>query len=565
MEKQLRPQLRLFWIMALAVITVFVAVQPAQAASFTDTTSEEVLRLAEDGIITGYDSGEFRPGNDVTRGDAAIMMVRAKGLTGSDGASPFSDTAGHYAEAKIITAFNEGYITGRPDGTFGPGDPITRAEMAAILTRGFEYEATITQNFPDVPSGSWFHGYVTTLANGGIIQGDNSGRFGPDRNISRLHFSLMMARTLHEEFRPDFGEAESPDDEVEEPSIPGNLEAAPGDKARVIVATGNLNLRATPNTSQSPIGVLSNNTVVDVHGKSGNWAFVEHNGQLGYASMTFLDFDYANPPEPEPSPEVEPPSDLTTTYVGIVARTPTLNVRSGPGTDHARIGQLKEGDMVNYHGASGNWVEISKGSLRGYVSLSFLTTMERADIGSLRGKTVVVDAGHGGRDPGAIANGLREKDIVLDVSLRLEAQLQAAGANVVMTRRTDIYPTLDERVVIANNSRADIFISVHTNAAASTAARGSETFYNTVYWAGNSQRLAESLQTHMLRELNTVNRGVKTAGFRVIRYTTMPSALVELGFKTNAPEAERMKTPVFREQSADALFKGTQEYFRTRS
>ncbi|PIB40732.1 hypothetical protein AOA59_27010, partial [Pseudomonas sp. 2822-15] len=86
--------------------------------------------------------------------------------------------------------------------------------------------------------------------------------------------------------------------------------------------------------------------------------------------------------------------------------------------------------------------------------------------------------GHGGSDPGASANGVVEKEIVLDVALRLEAKLKEAGANVIMTRRTDTYPSLTQRVNIANNAKANIFISIHTNAAGSTSASGIETFYN---------------------------------------------------------------------------------------
>ena len=649
MRSNKRNPLKLLFVTAVAVLLTLSSVSgtdTVHAASFPDTDAPEVLKLAENGIVKGNSRGDFNPNQNVTRAEAAIMMTRALNLSPATGDTPLTDIAGHFAEGEITRAYSEGFIEGNSDDTYRPDEPITRAQMAAILTRGFSYEAVTSTSFPDVPSSDFFHGYITTLANAGVIKGNSDGRFAPDENISRLHFSFMMARTLYDEFRTDFADSESPEDMDDTPSVPSNLEdapsnkakvtlssssnlnlrrtpntdytpidsipngtvvdvigtisgwafidyngqlgyvsmkflefqessdepdadpdiptnleEAPGDKARVTIASGSLNLRSTPDTQNDPIGSLANGDILTVHGKIGNWAFIEYKDKKGYVSMTFIDFDHENPPEPAPSHDVDIPSHLTTSTVGIVARSSTLNIRPSASTNESPIGQLREGDMVNVHGTSGNWVEISTADTRGYVSHSFLTTMAQSAIGSLEGKTIVVDPGHGGSDAGGIGNGLLEKNVVLDIGLRVEAQLLAAGADVVMTRRTDIFPTLDERVIMANNSGADIFISLHTNAHPLTTARGTETFYNTYYSSGGSKKLADSLQKHMLRELNTVDRGVKQANFRVIRHTRMPSALVEFGFKTNAAEAERIKTTAFRESSADSMLTGTMEYF----
>jgi len=168
---------------------------------------------------------------------------------------------------------------------------------------------------------------------------------------------------------------------------------------------------------------------------------------------------------------------------------------------------------------------------------------------------VYIDAGHGGRDPGAVRFGLLEKDTTLDISLRLKSKLEANGFEVVMTRTDDSYSTLDERVNKANSSGADIFLSIHNNAALSEYAHGTETYWNANGVNGSSQ-FANLIQSNLLAQIGRANRGVKTANFRVIKYTTMPAALVECAFVSNPTENELLKTAGFREKIAVGLYNG---------
>jgi len=167
---------------------------------------------------------------------------------------------------------------------------------------------------------------------------------------------------------------------------------------------------------------------------------------------------------------------------------------------------------------------------------------------------VYIDAGHGGSDPGAIGAGLYEKDANLDIALRLKSKLEANGFDVVMTRTNDAYSTLDQRVNMANNSGADIFLSIHNNAALSQYAHGTET-----YWCANgvsgSNQFANLVQANLVSQIGRANRGVKTANFRVIKYTTMAAALVECAFVSNPTEVGLLKTADFREKCAAGLYK----------
>ncbi|MDD3818406.1 MAG: PKD domain-containing protein [Actinomycetota bacterium] len=172
---------------------------------------------------------------------------------------------------------------------------------------------------------------------------------------------------------------------------------------------------------------------------------------------------------------------------------------------------------------------------------------------------VYIDAGHGGSDPGAIGSDLKEKDANLDIALKLKSKLEANGFEVVMTRTNDAYSTLDDRVNKANSSGADIFLSIHNNAALSKYAHGTET-----YWCANgvngSSQFASLVQSNLVKQIGRANRGVKTADFRVIKYTKMPAALVECAFVSSPEEVELLKNANFREKCAVGLYNAIKEF-----
>jgi len=172
---------------------------------------------------------------------------------------------------------------------------------------------------------------------------------------------------------------------------------------------------------------------------------------------------------------------------------------------------------------------------------------------------VFIDAGHGGSDPGTVWYGFQEKTANIDIALRVKAKLEAGGFYVYMTRTGDIARTLDERVALANASGADIFISIHNNASISPAANGTETYWCSNGVSGSSQ-LANFIQTNVVSAAGRVSRGVKTADFRVIKYTKMPAALVECAFVSNQTECSLLKTPEFREKLASGIYQGIRKF-----
>jgi len=213
---------------------------------------------------------------------------------------------------------------------------------------------------------------------------------------------------------------------------------------------------------------------------------------------------------------------------------------------------------------------------------------------------IVIDAGHGGHDPGAKGKGVTEAELVLDVALRLEKLLQKVpGVDVILTRRTDDFIPLPERTAIANREGADLFLSIHANASSSTQAHGIETYF--LNFANNqseaavaarenatsaqamgalpdfvkaialhnkldeSRDFATQVQRTMIERLRTSNRtlrdlGVKQAPFVVLIGAVMPSVLAEVSFVTNPQEARLLKGNVYRQRIAEALFSAIRKY-----
>jgi N-acetylmuramoyl-L-alanine amidase len=171
---------------------------------------------------------------------------------------------------------------------------------------------------------------------------------------------------------------------------------------------------------------------------------------------------------------------------------------------------------------------------------------------------IVLDAGHGGHDSGAVgAKGTREKDINLDIINRTAKLLKAAGARVLLSRNDDTFIPLYDRPGLANGRQADIFISVHCNSSAKrNSAKGTQTYYRTP----QSIQLASAMHHELLKSLELHDGGVRNGNFAVIRESRMPSVLLEIAFINNAKEEELLRTPAFRQKTAEAILNGVRRY-----
>ena len=197
--------------------------------------------------------------------------------------------------------------------------------------------------------------------------------------------------------------------------------------------------------------------------------------------------------------------------------------------------------------------------------------------------TVVVDAGHGGRDEGARGRGLVEKDLTLDLAKRVDKRLRVFGFPTVMTRTDDRYLSLADRAAIGNKVEDSIFVSLHFNKNSASAATGVETFYETEKvppeaawtWIGffnksdtsrceSGETLAGYVQTSLVLRTDAANRGIKQRDFFVCRHVRGPSVLVEAGFLSNPVEARLVANGAYRERLATAVVEGLMSYVKSR-
>ena len=172
---------------------------------------------------------------------------------------------------------------------------------------------------------------------------------------------------------------------------------------------------------------------------------------------------------------------------------------------------------------------------------------------------VIVDAGHGGKDPGAIGiGGLQEKNVILPISRRIAQLLEQQGVQAVLTRDSDYFIGLQQRVDIAERRNADLFVSIHANSIPSRPdVSGLETYY---FDSGHG--LAKTIHSNILQNVNVRDRRVRRARFYVLRKSSMPSVLVEVGFVTGREDSPRLGTTAYQNQLAEAIVRGIMQYIK---
>ena len=175
---------------------------------------------------------------------------------------------------------------------------------------------------------------------------------------------------------------------------------------------------------------------------------------------------------------------------------------------------------------------------------------------NLTTKTVVIDAGHGGSDPGATRNNVLEKTVTLQIAELTAQMLRKQGAIVYMTRDDDTFVSLSDRVTYSNTKKPDVFVSIHINACENETAHGIETHY----YKDDSLDFAKQVHKSIMQKVTETNRGVYKSRFYVIRHTEMPAILVELGFISNAEERRLMQTKERQTKFAEAITEGVINY-----
>jgi N-acetylmuramoyl-L-alanine amidase len=443
----------------------------------------------------------------------------------STGKAIFADVpADHWAKREIEFLYERAIIEGYNENgvmQFHPNENVTRAQAAKMIMKALgESEKPVTRaRFKDVPPSHWAAGWIERAVEKGIFQGYEDGTFQPNAPLKRSQMSKIIATAFH----------------LPEPAVAGNQQ---------IFRDIQPNYWAYPYIVKLYYNGISNGSQNRFMPES----YISRAQFSAFVART-LNKDF----------RLSVNSSAIATGKVTVA---TLNVRSAGNANASVIGRLTRGTVVSVLSINGYWAKISYNGKTGYVHKSYLK-LKNVSGNPVQGRIIVIDAGHGGTDPGTMNGKTYEKNIVLSVAKKVKQKLESAGAKVIMTRESDVYKTLEERVQIAKNNYAELFVSIHVNSG-SPAASGTETYYDTSKNPNGyeSYLLAKAIEQQIVNNVDMNNRGVKDYDYYVIRNNNVPSVLIELGFITNSSDYKKLISDHYQNIFAQSIYNGIVQYYR---
>ncbi|HEY0827592.1 MAG TPA: N-acetylmuramoyl-L-alanine amidase [Bacilli bacterium] len=287
---------------------------------------------------------------------------------------------------------------------------------------------------------------------------------------------------------------------------------------------------------------------------------------------------FAEKETPTPDPSTEEAADLK--WIGTVKITSgNLNIRKGPSTHDEILDKLSNGSKVEVIEQLEEWAKIQYNHIIGYVSKQFLVIQQgNIDIMASKNKIVVLDPGHGGRDPGAItADGTYESKLVWQYTVKTKALLEKSGYTVFLTRgeknSCTVYRRMEQeltcRVNFAEKVKADIYISIHADSNENKKFRGTVVFYNARndydgnqnHFSADSKRLAQTIHSFIQPAIGSKDRGLQNKNYFVNRMNKVPSILIELGFLTNSADLKLLKDKGRQDKFSASFVKAVDLYF----
>jgi N-acetylmuramoyl-L-alanine amidase len=418
----------------------------------------------------------------------------------------------HRAKDEIYFLSEGNIVNGSSDGSFYPDKEVTRAEAAAMIGRALQLDGTRRYTiFKDTGIGNFASGYIQEAVDRKIIAGYSDGTFKPNKPVTRGEMALFISRAF--------------------------------------------NYNAT--------SVSSASTELMSRGISQGLG----DGSFGTNySIKRADYSVFLARAINSGLRLEGQSLLFPKTMYVV--TDGLNYRTGPSTYYPSVGKYNHGKKVEVAYSVGDWVYARVDGEEGFLHSGFLhedpNGKPTPPSDPLSDEVVVIDPGHGGSDPGASGFGINEKDVVLATALKVKSYFQKTPINVKLTRETDTFLELWERVSFAKRVNGDLFVSVHANAF-NGSANGTETYYyglaSTNPYVNQSEILAAYIQERLLDAWQLSDRGVKHGNFHVIRENTMPAVLAELGFIDNKSDNDKLRSAYWQDLAAKAIFLGTLDYY----
>ncbi|MBA9025690.1 SH3 domain-containing protein [Peribacillus huizhouensis] len=282
-------------------------------------------------------------------------------------------------------------------------------------------------------------------------------------------------------------------------------------------------------------------------------------GKTGWVATRYLQ-------QPGKSVQTVPIKEEKPTSSTIVILRDGTSLRSGPDTNTTLLARANKGETFSVLGVENDWYKIQLAEQTAYVAGWLVSTDGQAQQSkqsgiekNLAGKVIVLDPGHGGSDPGTIGvGGTMEKDLTLRTARMLQAKLEQAGANVILTRSLDAYITLPARVGISQLNAADAYISIHYDATEDTRING----FTTYYYHSYQMPLAKVLDDALSSSLKINNRGYRFGDYHVLRENDQNAVLLELGYLSNPIEEVKITSGSYQEKVTTAIHNGLMTFFK---
>lgn len=340
----------------------------------------------------------------------------------------------------------------------------------------------------------------------------------------------------------------------------GNTSSEVVKNIKVQISASVLIVRSSNQLDAKEVGRVTKDQIFNVLDEKNDWYQIEYEaGKTGWIAGWYA--------QKITNSTTTPPTNNSTTNQKVTILNNGTNIRKEATTNSAVLYRANKGEQYKIIEKSGDWYKITllNGEV-GYVAGWLISingnipiTNQTATTKSLANKTIVVDAGHGGRDSGTIGiSGTMEKGYTLTVAKQLQNALKAAGANVIMTRTSDTYISLANRVYLSSYHRADAFISIHFDSINDSSVRGLTTYY----YHPSHQKLASSIHQSVVSATSLKDRSARSGNYYVLRENFQPAILLELGYLSNKNDEALIQTAAFQANAVNGIVKGLTNYFQ---
>lgn len=338
------------------------------------------------------------------------------------------------------------------------------------------------------------------------------------------------------------------------------------------IAVNELNIRKKANLTSKKIGTAKKGEQFEVLERENNWVKIQFGKKTGWVYSFYGTFQVDNKIAASVDPDET--EEKSSVYVTIIYN--GTNLREEPSTSSNVVVHANAGEKYKILASEGDWykVEVDNNTIA-YVANWVVSEdldidsivnsdpneepkKEERKKGTLKGVTLVIDPGHGGNDKGTTgARGTNEKDINLKTVDLLTSKLRSAGAEVILTRESDVYVDLRKRVSISHQYAADAFISIHYDATDDSSISGFTTYYTNSF----QRELAEYVHDGLSKKATIRDRGVQPGNYLVTRENKQAAILIELGYLSNPSEESVVTTDFYREQATLGIYQGIMKYF----